>query len=321
MRHLIWARRHGRVLEPVVLARVAERLPFPGLADDLERLAEPRLALAVRNSVNVVRARHAAPADSELQATLADVIERRDLLGDAQRVVEGQHGHGRSDVEAAGPARDRAGHLERRRDHRARRRKVDLAQPYAVQAPGLSLIGQLERVPERRDLIPAVAHLLDEDPEVHDVASSPARRYSPGASATSRRRRHPRKVGSSSSPETRATIASRARGKSSLTAGTSSQRMTRGARAASAPRSQPNVTTATAPSTSSGVGRRGRRPATSMPSPARPLVTCGGIASSGSVPAEVARASRPRAAARRLKCSAAMRLLADPCRQTNRTFA
>src|SRR5205814_8653891 len=97
MRHLIWARRYGRVLEPVVLARVAERLPFPGLAADLERLAEPRLALPVRNSVNVVRSRHAAPADPELQSPFASAIERRDLLGDAPRRAVGNHRHGRSD--------------------------------------------------------------------------------------------------------------------------------------------------------------------------------------------------------------------------------
>ena len=51
-----------------------------------------------------------------------------------------------------------------------------------------------------------------------------------------------------------------------------------------------------------------------------PWATRGGIASSGSVPTDVALTPSPRAAARRLKYSAAMRLLAEPCKQTKRTF-
>src|SRR5205807_8383935 len=134
------------------------------------------------------------------------------------------------------------------------------------------------------------------------------------------RGRHVPNAGSSRSRVTRATITSRARLKSSLTAGTSSHRSIRVARDASSPRSQAKVTTAAAPATSAGVGRCGRRPSTSMPSARSPWMTRGGIASSGSVPADVALAPRPRAAARRLKYSAAMRLLAEPCKQTNRTF-
>jgi hypothetical protein len=64
----------------------------------------------------------------------------------------------------------------------------------------------------------------------------------------------------SSSAVTRATIAVRAFAKSSLTAGTSSQRSIRRAPAESPPRSQPKVTTTVAFSTSVVVGRRGRRP-------------------------------------------------------------
>src|SRR5882724_1630815 len=167
MRRLERAGRDRRVLKPVELAVVAERLAFPGLPDDLERLAEPRLTLPVCDAVAIVRARDAAAADPELEPALADVIQRRDLLGDAQRVVEREHGDGRSHPEAPGPGRDRAGDLEGRRDHRAVRREVDLAEPDAVEAPVLGALSQLEGVPERRDLVRSVAHLLDEDPEMH----------------------------------------------------------------------------------------------------------------------------------------------------------
>src|SRR5262249_51373984 len=56
MRALVGARRHRRVVDAVELALVAERLALPGLADDLERLAEARLALGVGNAVGVVGA-------------------------------------------------------------------------------------------------------------------------------------------------------------------------------------------------------------------------------------------------------------------------
>src|SRR5207247_477287 len=66
MRNLVRPRRDRRVLEAVELALVAERLALPRLADDLERLAEARLALAVGDPVDVVGARDAAAADPEL---------------------------------------------------------------------------------------------------------------------------------------------------------------------------------------------------------------------------------------------------------------
>src|SRR5207244_3672275 len=134
------------------------------------------------------------------------------------------------------------------------------------------------------------------------------------------RGRHVPNAGSSRSPVTRATITSRARLKSSLTAGTSSQRSIRRASTANSPRSQAKVTTAAVPATSAGVGRCGRRPSTSMPSARSPWMTRSRITSSGSISADVAHAPRPRAAARRLKYSTTIKLLTEPYKQTNRTF-
>ena len=112
MRHLVRPRRDRRALESIELALVVERLALPGLPDDLERLAKARLTLAVGDAVDVVRARDAAAADPELQAALADVIERRDLLGDAQGMIQWKHGHGRPHSKAPGAGCDRAGDLE-----------------------------------------------------------------------------------------------------------------------------------------------------------------------------------------------------------------
>src|SRR5207237_8926291 len=131
VRHLVRTRRDGRVVDPIELALVAERLALPSLADDLQRLAESRLALAVGHAIDVVRANDAAAADAELEAALADVIDGRDLLGDAQGMVQRKDLDGGSHPEPAGAARDRARDLTRGGDHRARRGEVDLAQPDA----------------------------------------------------------------------------------------------------------------------------------------------------------------------------------------------
>src|SRR5439155_1012286 len=171
MRDLIRTRRDDRVLDPIELARVAERLALPALTDDLQRLAKACLALAVRHAIDVVRPHDAAATDAELEAPFADVIDGRDLFGDAQRMVQGQDLDGGPHPEPAGAGGDRARHLERGGDHRARRREVDLAEPDAVDAPGVRPLGQLEDVPEGRALARPLAHLLDADPEMHGVTN------------------------------------------------------------------------------------------------------------------------------------------------------
>src|SRR5215510_4508170 len=167
MRNLIRPGRDRRVLEAVELALVAERLALPRLADDLERLAEARLALAVGDPVDIVGARDAAAADPELDAAFADVIERRHLLGDPQRMAQRKHRDGGTHAHPPRPGRDRAGDLQRGRDDRAGRVEVDLAEPHAIDTPGLGRLGDREDVPERAHLVHSTPHLLDEDPEVH----------------------------------------------------------------------------------------------------------------------------------------------------------
>ena len=81
-------RGHGGVVETIELALVAERLALPRRQDDLERLEEPRLALFVRHTERVVRPGATAAAHAEVEAPLAQVVERGDLAGDAKRVVQ-----------------------------------------------------------------------------------------------------------------------------------------------------------------------------------------------------------------------------------------
>src|SRR5256712_3688408 len=169
MRDLVGTGRDDRVLDPIELTLVAEGLALPARPDDLQRFAKARLALAVGHAIDVVGPHDAAAADPELEAALADVIDGRHLFGDAQRMVQGKHLHGRPHPQPAGAGRDGARHLKRRGDHRARRREVDLAEPDAVDPQRVGPLGQLEDVAEGRGLARPLTHLLDEEPEVHGV--------------------------------------------------------------------------------------------------------------------------------------------------------
>ena len=169
MGNLIGPRRDDGVLHAIELALVAERLARPSAADDLQRLAEARLALGVRHAVNVVRAHDAAAPDAELEAPFADVIDGGDLFGDAQRMIQRQHLHGGADADPARAAGDGAGHLQRGRDHRARGREVDLAEPDAIDAEGVGALGGVEDVAEGRGLRRPLTHLFHEEPDVHGL--------------------------------------------------------------------------------------------------------------------------------------------------------
>src|SRR5256714_1383522 len=167
MRHLIRTGGDRRVLDAKELAGIAEGLPLPGLADDLEGFAKTRLALRVGDAEHLVGARGPAATDPEVEATLADLIDGRDLFGDAQGVVQRKDLNRRPDAQALGPGGDGAGDEERGGDHRSNGIEVDLPQPDAVDAPGLGRVRQLERLLEGLALTHPAAHLLDEDPEVH----------------------------------------------------------------------------------------------------------------------------------------------------------
>src|SRR5204863_8062014 len=167
MGSLIGTGGHRRVLDLVKRAVVAEGFSRPGLPEDLERFAKARLALAVGHTVDVVGAHDAAPADPELETALADLIDGGDLLGDAQRMIEREHLDRRADPDAAGARGDRACDLQRCGDHRAGRGEVDLAEPDAMDTPGVGAVRQLEDVAEGLRLRDSVTLLLDEDSEVH----------------------------------------------------------------------------------------------------------------------------------------------------------
>jgi len=86
----------------------------------------------------------ARAADAEDQPALADLVDGGDLLGQPQRMAERQHLHGRADLHPFGALGDGRGQDQRRGQHRALGREMQLGQPHGVEPPALRRIDLLE---------------------------------------------------------------------------------------------------------------------------------------------------------------------------------
>src|SRR5262252_6765118 len=176
------------VLEAVELSLVAEGLALPRFLDDLERLAEARLALSVGNAEDVVGSCGAAASNAELEAPLAQVIDGGRLLRDAQRMIEGQDVHRGAHVDALGAGGDGGGDRDGRGDDGAVRIEVDLTEPDAVEPQGLRGVHRLEALAKCVGLAEPRPGFLHEDPEVHGggTSSAPAQGLQGGAPGAGR---------------------------------------------------------------------------------------------------------------------------------------
>jgi hypothetical protein len=103
------------------------------------------------------------------------VVDGGGLLGDAQRIVQGQDLHRHADPQALGARGDGARDHDRRRQDRAGGREVHLAEPHPVEPPRLRRVDDVEALAKGGSLIAALSDLeLHEDPEVHRHALPPA---------------------------------------------------------------------------------------------------------------------------------------------------
>src|ERR1700733_2881414 len=102
MRNGSWAyRRSGYVEE---LAAVFEGFLSEAEPDDVETFLEARPRLVHRNAKPFIFDTRGAAAETEQTAAAAENVEQRDLLGDADRVVPGDHDDGGAEVDAFGSA-------------------------------------------------------------------------------------------------------------------------------------------------------------------------------------------------------------------------
>ena len=142
MRLLIRPRPDRDVLELPELAVVRELRLLPRLHDDLDRLLEARARFRHRHVVDVVFARHAA-GEAGQDAAARDAVRHRQLLGDAQRIVDRQQVAEDQELELLGALRRRRRHHVRR-VHHAVRRGVVLVQADAVEAELVHLLPGFE---------------------------------------------------------------------------------------------------------------------------------------------------------------------------------
>src|SRR3989442_555271 len=169
MRLLIRARGDGGVGEAIELAFVAEGLALPRREDDLQRFEEASLALFVGDAERVVGPRASAAAHAEGEPSVAQMIERGDLAGDAERVVQRKKLNRRPHAQALGPRDDPARPQQGRRPNGTRGIGEHLRQPHDVEPPRLRRVDELEQLDERLSLTAPTSYLLREDSEVHGV--------------------------------------------------------------------------------------------------------------------------------------------------------
>jgi hypothetical protein len=153
------------VLELEVLALMREALL---LGEDLERLEESVPALAVRDVETLIVPGKSAPAHAELEPPLGEMVDRRDVLGQAQRVAQREHLDRDADLDAPGARRQRRCDHQRRRKYRSILLEMDLGEPDGVEAHVLRRLHLAQRIVEGRRLAhPRRARELREQAEFH----------------------------------------------------------------------------------------------------------------------------------------------------------
>ena len=132
--------------EAVVGAFVGKARLGPRPLDDVENLAKAVAAFGIRDPISLVGLRHPAAPDPKDQPAVAQLVDRRRLFGQPQRMAQRQYLDGDADLEAAGAGGDRAGDAERCRQHRPPRFEMELGQPHHIEPQPLGGIDLLHRL-------------------------------------------------------------------------------------------------------------------------------------------------------------------------------
>src|SRR5262245_18969427 len=128
--------------ELVVLALERKRLLGPGAGEDLERLRAPGAGVIAPQAVAhvLVLAVEGAPPDAAVEAPAAQVVDRRELDSQPDRMPERELDHREADADPRRPHGERARERDRIRvDSLAG--EVVLGEPHAVEAERLRVAG------------------------------------------------------------------------------------------------------------------------------------------------------------------------------------
>ena len=126
--------KHREVPHAKVLPLIRQPLARPGLADDLQGLHKSFPSFFGGDIIRREHTRGRASAHSQLQAAAAEDVHRGGLLGDFQRVVQGQERDGRAQANALGALGRRRQHGQRGGEPGDIGEKVDLGQPRGIKA-------------------------------------------------------------------------------------------------------------------------------------------------------------------------------------------
>ena len=114
VRLLVGLGHYSHILEGEVCAGVGKLLLPPGLGDNVQRFEKAAATLVVGYIVPLVVSSQATAPDTKVKAPLADVVNRRGLLSEAQGIRQRQNLHRQADTYALCPGGQRAGNDERR---------------------------------------------------------------------------------------------------------------------------------------------------------------------------------------------------------------
>jgi hypothetical protein len=102
-------RDHAHVVDLEEAAVIAEALLGPGAHHDLHGLVEALAAFHLRDAIAAELRRPVSPPHPDVEPALRDDVHQRHLLGQPDRIVEGQDGGGQADPDLGSPRGHRAG--------------------------------------------------------------------------------------------------------------------------------------------------------------------------------------------------------------------
>src|SRR5205085_1995003 len=150
MRSLKRLREDHRLRDLEDLSVVREGLTGKGFQDDVDRLFPARARAVELEPEALELVVLVAAAEADVHAPAREEIERRDLFGDDERMVEWDHDDGGADAQARGLGRDERGEL-RRTGQVAVRREVVLREPDVAKVERLRGLRHVDRA--RVDLL------------------------------------------------------------------------------------------------------------------------------------------------------------------------
>ena len=129
----------------IKLTLVRQALLTPGFERDVHPLEETLTRLCHIHPVRIKLLLLIPTADADLQTALAENVQRRQILGQAQRMVPGHDRTGHSDFDPGGLRRNRRQQAVRRANN-AMLTEGMLRDPHGVKAQRLGELGTLENI-------------------------------------------------------------------------------------------------------------------------------------------------------------------------------